>query len=82
VNASPTLAIPDLAPHTILKLRKEDWRYGGHDLLLRVERVRHDLSTYYDNEWVWITGDSLRSDGSTEGRTVALVRVAVLPIVA
>lgn len=72
------LTVPDPPPGTILELRKDDWRYGGRDLVLRVERVRHDLSHYYDNEWVWITGESLGADGRPRGRMEVLVRVSAL----
>ncbi|MDG4788141.1 hypothetical protein O7626_19740 [Micromonospora sp. WMMD1102] len=64
---------------TVLELAKEDWRYGGHPLRLRVEFVRLDLSTYYDNQWVWISGQRLAQDGSPLGHLDALVRVSALP---
>jgi hypothetical protein len=41
--------------------------------------MRPDLSTYYDNQWVWIIGRSVGVDGSGSGRVVALVRVSALP---
>ncbi|GIG85534.1 hypothetical protein [Plantactinospora endophytica] len=71
-------AVPDLTVGTVLQLRKEDWRYGGHPLRLRVEQVRHDISHYYQDEWVWIVGERLDRHGSAQGRIEALVRVAAL----
>ena len=71
-------ALPDVPPGTILKLSEDDWRYGGHTLFLRVEFVRVDLSTYYDNEWVWVSGQQLARDGSPMGRLDALVKVSAL----
>ena len=69
---------PDSAVGTILELRKEDWRYGGHPLCLRVAQVRHDLSHYYREEWVWIIGEALAPDGAPQGRMEALVKVSAL----
>ncbi|MBE1489064.1 hypothetical protein [Plantactinospora soyae] len=66
-------------PGTVLELAKEDWRYGGHTLFLLVEFVRLDLSVYYDNQWVWITGQQLARDGTPMGHLDALVRVSALP---
>lgn len=74
----PTLPNVPL-PGTVLELAKEDWRYGGHTLFLRVEFVRLDLSVYYDNQWVWITGQQLARDGTPMGHLDALVRVSALP---
>jgi hypothetical protein len=70
--------VPDLAVGTMLQLDKEDWRYGGHPLRLRVEQVRHDISHYYQDEWVWIVGERLDQEGTSQGRIEALVRVAAL----
>jgi hypothetical protein len=70
--------VPDLAVGTLLQLDKEDWRYGGHPLRLRVEQVRHDISHYYQDEWVWIVGERLDHEGASQGRIEALVRVAAL----
>jgi hypothetical protein len=71
-------AVPDLAAGTVLQLRQEDWRYGGYPLRLRVKQVRHDISHYYQDEWVWIVGERLDRDGRAQGRIEALVRVAAL----
>ena len=71
-------AVSDLTVGTVLQLRTEDWRYGGHPLRLRVEQVRHDISHYYQDEWVWIVGEKLDRDGRSQGRIEALVRVAAL----
>ncbi|MEE6259433.1 hypothetical protein [Plantactinospora sonchi] len=71
-------AVPDLAPGTILELHKEDWRYGGRPLRLRVGEVRHDLSHYYRDEWIWLVGDDLDESGASQGRIEALVKVTAL----
>jgi hypothetical protein len=56
----------------------EDYKYGGCSLTLRVSRVRHDLSRYYDSEWVWLEGVEIRHGGSEGDQRQALVRVAAL----
>jgi len=71
--------VPHLPPGTVLDLGADDWRYGDQRLRLMVEFVRLDLSRYYDNEWVWISGQRLARDGSPLGHLDALVRVAALP---
>ncbi|MGI5213222.1 hypothetical protein [Plantactinospora sp. CA-290183] len=71
-------AVPELPAGTVLELRTEDWRYGGHPLCLRVEEVRHDLSHYYREEWLWVIGEALDADGTPSGRMEALVKVAAL----
>ncbi|MEH1012022.1 hypothetical protein V6U90_02690 [Micromonospora sp. CPCC 206060] len=76
MSAPPTL--PDALLGRVLTLGKEDWRYGCRRLRLRVEQVRHDLSRYYDNEWIWLVGETLGPDGAPQGRMGALVRVAAL----
>lgn len=76
MSTLPTL--PDLPRGKVLTLGRGDWRYGGRRLRLRVEQVRHDLSRYYNNEWVWITGQALGPDDAPEGHTQALVRVAAI----
>lgn len=73
-------ALPYVLPGTVLELAKEDWRYGGHPIRLAVEFVRFDLSMYYDNQWVWISGQRLARDGSPMGHLDALVRVSALPV--
>ncbi|MFY1693335.1 hypothetical protein [Plantactinospora sp. WMMB782] len=78
MSAAPAPS-PNVPPGTVLELAKEDWRYGCHRLRLRVEFVRLDLSTYYDNQWVWISGQRLAQDGSPLGHLDALVRVSALP---
>ncbi|MFY1634383.1 hypothetical protein ACN27F_14070 [Solwaraspora sp. WMMB335] len=79
MKPSRPINIPEIAPGTVLRLGKEDWRYGGDSLILQVEQIRPDLSAYYDNQWVWAIGQSLGPRGARLGRVVALVRVAALP---
>ena len=76
--ASDTPAVP---ADTVLTLRSQDWRWHGvddGDLVLRVVRVRDDLSRYADGE-VWIEGDRLDAAGQVIGWFQALVKVAALP---
>ncbi|MEE6261744.1 hypothetical protein [Plantactinospora sonchi] len=70
---------PEIAPGTVLALGKDDWRYGDQALLLLVEFVRLDLSRYYDNQWVWISGQRLARDGTPMGHLDALVKVSAIP---
>jgi hypothetical protein len=65
-------------PGTVVTLRESDWRYGRHPLSLRVEQLRHDLSRYYNNRWVWVIGQSLDRHGAPLGRVKVLVRVEAL----
>lgn len=71
-------AVPDLAPGTVLELREEDWRYGARPLRLRLGEVRHDLSHYYQDEWIWLVGEDLDESGTSRGRIEALVKVTAL----
>lgn len=68
------MSVPQLQPGTVLQLQPADWRYGRHLLLLRVGKIRTDLSRYYDDEWVWIEGTQLAHDHTPIGRMEALVR--------
>jgi hypothetical protein len=70
---------PHVPAGTVLELAKEDWRYGGFTLFLRVESVRDDLSSYYDDEWIWVSGQQLTRDGTPLGQLDALVRISALP---
>ncbi len=67
-----------VTPGTVVKLQENDWRYGGHPLSLRVEQLRHDLSRYYENRWIWVIGQSLDRDGAPVRRVKVLVRVDAL----
>ena len=68
-----------MPPGTVIEVAREDWRCGGSRLFLEVETVRPDLSRYYDNEWLWVSGTRLAPDGTPLGHLDALVRVAALP---
>ncbi|MFC7545208.1 hypothetical protein [Plantactinospora sp. GCM10030261] len=68
----------DVPAGTIVTLRKNDWRCGGYPLSLRVEQLRHDLSRYYDNRWIWVIGQSLDPQGAPIGEVKVLVRVDAL----
>jgi hypothetical protein len=62
----------------VLTLAGEDYKYGEGSLMLRVSRVRYDLSRYYDGEWVWLEGVQICRDGSDGPARQALVRTTAL----
>lgn len=65
--------VPAVPAGTVLTLAADQWRYSyGEALTLTVERVREELSRYYDAE-VWIEG----YDRAGQWRQ-ALVPIAVL----
>jgi hypothetical protein len=66
-----------IAAGMTLRLAAEEWKYGDGPLVLRVDRIRWDLSRYYDDE-VWLTGHRLDANGIPTDYVQALVRVAVL----
>jgi len=57
------------------------WKFTGspHTLFLRVEKVRDDLSGFYDGE-VWLEGQQLARDGTPLGRLQALVTVDLIRV--
>jgi hypothetical protein len=57
------------------------WKFTGspHTLFLRIDRVRDDLSCYYDDE-IWVEGQQLAHDGTPMGPMQALVAVAHLKV--
>lgn len=71
-------AVPDVPPDTVLELGAGQWRYGDGPLRMRVDRVRHDLSRYYDDQ-VWLEGWRLDEAGVPVEQVQALVPVRVLP---
>lgn len=74
------VAMPDVPPGTELHLADADWRYGPGPLWLRVQRVRRDISGYYDGREVWIDGWRLDPyTGVPVAAVQALVRISALP---
>ena len=57
----------------VLRLARGQWRYGPYPLVLRVLRVRPDLSRWYDGDWVWVEGEELDADGQPVRRLAVLV---------
>lgn len=70
---------PDVPPGTVLQLAAEQWQYADGPLRLRVLRVRHELSRYYDGRHVWIEGLRLDDAGRPGAFVQALVRIDALP---
>lgn len=47
------------APGQILELRAGDVRYRSAPQRFLVQRVREDISGWYDGDWVWLEGYAL-----------------------
>lgn len=71
-EAGPVVKIE---PGALLDLASDQWQYGDGPLRVLVERVRHDLSRYYDGK-VWIEGVRLDAQGRPIGPVQALVRTS------
>ena len=58
------------------------WKFAGspYTLWLKVEKVRDDLSAFYDGE-VWLEGQQLAHDGTPLGRLQALVSLEQIRVV-
>jgi hypothetical protein len=64
-------------PGTVVELSASQWAYGDGPLRLQVDRVREDLSRYYDAH-VWLEGFRVDEAGVPIEWTQALVPVDVL----
>ncbi len=73
---TPRVAI---SPGDVVHLRERDYQYSDAPLRLRVIRVRLDLSTWYDGQWVWLEGVEIRADDQAGPLRQVLARVAALP---
>jgi hypothetical protein len=51
-----------LEPGTILTLTEDQYEHSDGPLRLRVTRVLHHLSQYYDNKKLWVEGERLDAD--------------------
>ncbi|MEU5552851.1 hypothetical protein ABZ738_24040 [Micromonospora sp. NPDC047793] len=69
-----------VSPGDVVHLREFDHQHGDSPLRLQITRVRLDLSTWYDGQWVWLEGTEIRPDGQVGLHRQVLVRVAVLPM--
>lgn len=67
----PRCRIPERGEE--LRLREGDCRYYDDALVLRVERARPELSTYYDGAWLWLDGWRLDANGLPERHVQVLV---------
>jgi len=65
-----------IGPGNVIECPPGSWKFAGspHTLFLKVEKVRDDLSEFYDGE-VWIEGQQLAHDGTPMGPLQALVTV-------
>jgi hypothetical protein len=69
--------VSTIEPGTIVELSAGQWAYGDGPLRLRVDRVRDDLSIYYDDR-IWLEGHRLDEAGVPVEWLQALVSVDVL----
>jgi len=75
-SVSPRVSVK---PGDVVKLLEPDYKYGQGTVLLRISRVRLEISKWYDGAWVWLEGVPIRWDGTDgEPRTV-LARASALP---
>jgi hypothetical protein len=76
ISALPHLPVPaDQLIGRVLEIPAGKCRYRDGVLVLRVQRVRLDISQWYDGLWVWVEGDELVG-GYRLRWTQALVHVA------
>ena len=78
-----TTAIAPIPAGTVLRLTGTDWRYGkdmppGRPATLVVHRLRHELSVYYDGEWIWVDAHTLDCDRKHEPCRQALISTQAL----
>lgn len=67
-----------IGPGDVLHIAAQDLRYTDQDVVLRITRVRDELSRYYDGEWVWLEGTPLSADGSDGAPLQVLARTSAL----
>lgn len=70
----------DIKPGDVVRLEAHDRLYAQEPVTLRVTRIRDDLMSCYDGEWVWLQGHEVGPDGRDGGWTRVLARVAALPM--
>lgn len=63
----------------VLHLNSGDIRYRTAGAAIRVDRVRTDISDWYDGDWVWVEGAELDPRGHPTVWIQALVRVDAIP---
>jgi hypothetical protein len=71
-----------IRPGAILECPPGSWKFttSPATLFLLVERVREDLSHYYEGQ-VWIEGEQLARDGTPLGHMEALITLARVKVV-
>lgn len=65
-------------PGEELHLQAGECRYHGGAFVLRVERPRPDLSSYYDGLWLWLEGWRLDENGLPQGQAQFLVSTGAI----
>lgn len=63
----------------VLRLGPADIRYRAGPLVIRVQRIRLDLSEMYDGDWIWVEGEELAQGGAVLAWRQVLVRVDAIP---
>ncbi|BCY05408.1 hypothetical protein [Actinoplanes sp. L3-i22] len=77
ISTPPHLPVPaDQLVGRVLEIPDGKCRYRDGVLVLRVQRVRLDISQWYGGLWIWVEGDELIG-GYRLRWTQALVHVAV-----
>jgi hypothetical protein len=67
-----------LGEGSVLSLGEADYCYGSGTLILRVEELGADPSSFRRLEWVRIVGREVLATGDDGARRVVMARVAVL----
>jgi hypothetical protein len=65
-----------IRPGDVIQLAEGDDRYGPGGVL-RVTRVRPDISKWYGGEWVWIEGIPIGRETDGQPRSI-LARISAL----
>lgn len=60
----------------VLRIPPDQCRYRKRTLLLRVTRVRLNISYWYGGDWVWLEGDEIDLHGQTLATISELVHVS------
>ncbi|WFE48376.1 hypothetical protein [Verrucosispora sp. WMMD1129] len=70
----PVVPCVSVTAGDVVRLAESDYRYADGPLLLRIVRVRPDLSEWYDGEWVWLEGVEIGPDGQDAAFRPVLAR--------
>jgi hypothetical protein len=67
---------PERLVGRVLRIPPDMCRYRSRALLLRVTRVRVDISQWYGGDWVWLDGDEIDLHGVALATVSELVHVS------